>query len=327
MPNWGEVLNEINGLRVQAAAHANQAVDLVRKRYLKNFYKKTGRNVIAYYSGWLSKPQISEADIIDEDKNGFMMAVHQLPRGRGLDLFLHTPGGSIAATQSIVDYLRKMFGTDIRAIVPQMAMSAGTMIACSCEEILMAKHSNLGPIDPQLRRLAAYGVIQEFKRALKEIKDDAAYVPLWQPILSQYRPGFLSDCENAIKWSNDFVRRQLETVMFRNDPKKREKANRVVSSLTNFRKNASHDRHFHYEECLKMGLNVKLIEEKPFDDEFQDLVLTVHHCYMHALMNTPTFKMIENHQGVTYAKQQLVMQVPVMQQQMPPGPSSDNLSP
>jgi ClpP class serine protease len=70
---------------------------------------------------------------------------------KGLNLILHTPGGSISATESIVDYLHRMFQEDIIAIIPQIAMLAGTMIACSCRKILMAKHANLGPIDPHLR--------------------------------------------------------------------------------------------------------------------------------------------------------------------------------
>ena len=36
-----------------------------------------------------------------------------------------------------------------------MAMSGGTMIACSCKEILMGKHSSLGPVDPQIMGIAA----------------------------------------------------------------------------------------------------------------------------------------------------------------------------
>ena len=106
----------------------------------------TGRNVISYYSGWLSKGSVSLTDMNDEPKNGFMTTVHKLDRKRGLDLILHTPGGGIAATQSIVNYLHKMFGQDLRAIVPQIAMSAGTIIACCCKEIWMGAQSNLGPI-------------------------------------------------------------------------------------------------------------------------------------------------------------------------------------
>src|SRR5262249_3211711 len=148
---------------------------------------------------------IAQTEINDEDKNGFMMAVHKLDRTKGLDLILHTPGGDIAATESIVDYLRQMFGKDMRAIVPQIAMSAGTMLACSCKKILMTKHSNLGPIDPHLSNIPAQGVIDEFNRAYKEIYNDGnidgAKIAVWQPILSYYRPAFLAQCENAIKWS------------------------------------------------------------------------------------------------------------------------------
>ena len=42
------------------------------------------------------------------------------------------------------------------------------------------------------------------------------------------------------------------------------------------------------------------------DAEFQDLVLTVHHCYMHLLMNTACYKTIENHLGVGLFKNQTV---------------------
>ena len=114
-----------------------------------------------------------------------MTAVHQLDRSKGLDLILHTPGGETAATESLVDYLYSMFGTNIRAIVPQIALSAGTMIACACREILMGKHSSLGPIDPQFGNIPAHGIIEEFKRAHAEIKADPSKIPVWQPIIAK----------------------------------------------------------------------------------------------------------------------------------------------
>ena len=103
MPNWKDVLNNIQQYQASAQAAAITASDLVRRNYLAELHKLTGRNVIAYYSGWLSKPGIRLSDITDEDKNGFMMAVHRLDRKKGLDLFLHTPGGNIAATESLVE--------------------------------------------------------------------------------------------------------------------------------------------------------------------------------------------------------------------------------
>jgi hypothetical protein len=49
-----------------------------------------------------------------------------------------------------------------------------------------------------------------------------------------------------------------------------------------------------------MGLNIKRLES---DATMQDLVLTVHHCYMNVLMNSAAFKIIENQNGVALVKQ------------------------
>jgi hypothetical protein len=313
MPNWNDVLTEIHREiqehRTQALDHqglAHRALDTVRHKYLAGLHDHTGRNVIAYYSGFLSKPEL-RSDLNDEDKNGFMMAVHRMKRMRGLDLILHTPGGSIASTQSIVHYLHEMFDRDIRAIIPQIAMSAGTMIACSCREIVMGKHSNLGPIDPHFNGVPAYGVIDEFRRALREIKKDPAKIAVWQPIIGQYRPTFLGQCENAIAWSNQFVARQLQDVMFAGTTPAEKKnagqrARSIVRQLTDYRGNRTHNRHIHMQELEQMGLKVVRLEE---DEKLQDLVLTVHHCYMHALTNTPAFKIIENHLGAAMIKQSM----------------------
>jgi ClpP class serine protease len=312
MPDWGDVLKEINETAVgeiqQAQLHGQRAqgtLDTVRRKYLTSLAATTGRNVIAYYSGFLSKPDVAQSEITDEDKNGFMMAVHTIggDRALGLDLILHTPGGNIAATESIVDYLHQIFGNNIRAIVPQIAMSAGTMVACSCNEILMARHSNLGPIDPHLRGFPAYGVKEEFKRAIKEVTKDPSTIPIWQSILSRYGPTFLSQCENAIAWSKEFVERQLETVMFAGDANASSKAKLIVRKLADYKGNRTHARHIHFDELVAMGLKVRLIEE---DQALQDVVLTVHHCFMHTLMNTPAYKIIENHKGSAFVKQQAI---------------------
>lgn len=295
MPNWGDVLEEISIEQMRAA----QAFDTIRRKYLKKLSDKTGRNVIAYYSGWQSKPGISGTEIRDEDRDGFMRALHGLDYSRGLDLIIHTPGGGIAATQSIILYLKEKFGRDIRAIVPHTAMSAGTIMAISCKEILMAKHSSIGPIDPQIRGVPAQGVIAEFNRAFDEITTDPNKQLVWEPILRQYSPTFLGNCENAIAWSETFSREQLADNMFRGDNKIVQKINRVIKALTAYDEVKLHERQIGYEEARKIGLKIKLLER---NQSLQDLVLTVHHCFVHSLSNTSTFKIIENHRGAAFIK-------------------------
>ena len=177
----------------------------------------------------------------------------------------------------------------------------------------MGHQSNLGPIDPQLRGIPAHGVVQEFKRALKEVKKDASRIVIWQEIIGQYRPTFLGQCENAIKWSNDFVEQQLASGMFESLPDKKKKARAVTKALSNYPKNKSHDRHFDLEDCEKMGLNIKRLES---DSTMQDLVLTVHHCYMNVMMNSAAFKIIENQNGVALVKQAQQPPSPAVPRQM-----------
>jgi len=163
------------------------------------------------------------------------------------------------------------------------------------------KHANLGPIDPHLDGFPAYGVIQEFRRALRETKRDPSTIPIWQAVIGQYYPTYLSQCENAIKGSNRFVTSQLRRVMFQKDAHALRKAQTVVRRLTDYSGNKGHDRHIEFDECKTIGLKVRPIES---NQEFQDLVLTVHHSYMHSLMNTAAFKIIENQEGVAFIKQQ-----------------------
>jgi hypothetical protein len=246
----------------------------------------------------------------DIDKNGFMATIHGMDRSKGLDLLLHTPGGDVAAAESLVSYLRAMFGTDIRAIVPQLAMSAGTMIACACQQIIMGLHSSLGPIDPQLGRMAAHGVMEEFKTAAEEIRDDPAKVAVWQPIIAKYSPTLIGECQKAIKWSNDMVHEWLTTGMFAGTtkPGPKARANEVLKELGDHALTLSHARHIDYERAKEIGLNVAPLED---DNDLQDDVLTVHHLWMQTLADGPVVKLIENHSGVLFAQSLSVQQVQI----------------
>ena len=192
MPSWNEVLKEIDGI------DKDNPIDGVRRKYLSQLHKHTGRNVIAYYSAFLQHPGKMNSNITDDDKNGFMNCIHKMDCSKGLDLILHTPGGDIAATESLVSYLRAKFGNNIRAIIPQLAMSAGTMIACACNEIVMGKQSSLGPFDPQFGGIPAYGVLEEFEKAKNEIIANPKAATYWQFIIGKYHPTFIGQCEKAI---------------------------------------------------------------------------------------------------------------------------------
>jgi ATP-dependent protease ClpP protease subunit len=291
MPNWNEILNEITPLLAQGRG---DALDVTRRAYLKKVSDISQRNVIAYYSGFLSTPNIEGISLQDMDKNGFMTVINKLDRSKGLDLILHTPGGDLAAAESIVEYLHLMFGDDIRAIIPQMAMSAGTMIACGCKSIVMGKQSNIGPIDPQFRGIPASGVLEEFERAVAEIKKDPASIPLWQTIIGKYHPTFIGECEKAIKWSKDIVGQWLKSNMLEGDEKAEEKTKGIVDYLSDHSDRMSHARHIGIDECERIGLKIERLEKS---QDFQEAVLSTHHAYMITFSHSPAIKIIENQFG------------------------------
>ena len=208
----------------------------------------TNRNLICYISAWLqSSVNNPEFQINDNDMNGLMNAVSGIDdRSKGLDLVLHTPGGVVTATESIVNYLRKMFNMDIRVIVPHMAMSAGTMIACASKEIIMGKESSLGPIDPQYHNVPAQGVLKEFERAINETVSSPNRSLIWKEIISQYRPSFVGECDNVVKMSYDLVEGWLLGCMFKRYAKKQERVKKILDELASHDASKVHDRHYNF---------------------------------------------------------------------------------
>jgi Serine dehydrogenase proteinase len=292
MPAWNEILNETKA--------AGSTQDVIRRRHLKRLSSYTKRNVILYYSGWLQKPELLRQPVVslgisDADKNGFMSVIHKLDRSKGLDLVLHTPGGDMAATESLIDYLHQMFGNDIRAIIPQIAMSGGTIVALACNNIVMGKESSIGPIDPQFGTMAATALLQEFERIREDIKLDNNNALLWEPILRQIRPGFITDCVNTIKWSHTMAARFLKRNMLSGDPDADNKITRIIQHLTDSTTTMTHGRHIGLEEAKTIFGDY--VVELEGDQRLQDLVLTVHHASIITLQATPCYKMVENHMG------------------------------
>lgn len=294
MPNWHHVLDELTREQQLLVTQASGVLDTIRRKYLKQLSDRTGRNTIAYYSSFLSKPNVDGIDINDDDVNAFMTCIHEMQREKGLDLILHTPGGSVAATEGLVHYIRSIFGGDVRAVVPQLAMSAGTMLALSCKSVVLGKQSSLGPIDPHLHGIPADVIVTEFRRALREVVKDPKKAPVWAPILSRYTPSFLTQCEYAVQWSRAFVRDSLKENMLRKSQKKDELARNIVRALSSAAVNKAHNKHLHIERLRKLGIAVEALED---DQDLQDAVLTVHHCYIHTMTNTPCLKIVENQDG------------------------------
>jgi hypothetical protein len=308
MPTWGDILAEINSTAqlLQARGLAASQHDIVRRKYLNLATQTTGRPTILYASAWLTNsnapPQL--LSVTDEDVHGFIEAVHGLA-GPNLDLILHSPGGSGTAAEAIVKYLRTRFN-HIRVIVPHMAMSAATMIACAANEIAMGKHSFLGPIDPQvqlqtglgLRSVPAQTILDQFERALRDAADPVK-LRVWAPMLSQYGPDLLVACENAAKLSEELVSEWLRSYMFNGQPDAEPKAREIARWLSDHNLFKTHSRPIARDALLAKGLAITELEQNQNE---QDAFLSIYHAMAITFSSTAAVKIVENNLGRAFMK-------------------------
>ena len=226
--------------------------------------------------------------------NAFMENIHGLDKSRGLDLILHTPGGDLAATEQIIKYLKSCFHGDIRAVIPQMAMSAGSMIAVSCKSVIMGKQSSLGPFDPQLNGVPCQSALREFYKAVEDVSKNPASLGLWQAILSKLNPTFLTLCAQADELAEELTEKILEDKKIKPQIKQR-----IKNTFAKNEESKTHSRHFDRDKCKEAGLDVIDLEA---DNELQDIVLSIHHCCMILAEQTPVVKIVENNIGGCYIR-------------------------
>lgn len=331
MPTWGELLTEFSEIAVAQAREqppgapppAAGPADKLRRRYLERLHEYTGRAVIVYATAWYeSRPMNPQSVSVHlGDVRGFMEACSNVD-GRELDLILHSPGGNPDAAESIITYLREQFD-QIRAIVPLAAMSAATMMALACDDIVMGAHSQLGPVDPQVtvdtpegpRTSPAEAIKDQFEMAQSECAADPSRIAAWLPLLRSLGPGLLAQCETAQERTKEFVARQLAEHMLSGD--EGTTATDAAAWFADHGYFKSHGRQVTRSQAREQGVRVSELEDDP---ALQDLVLSVSHAIQLTFSNTPCAKLVENHHGRAW----LVMdgsapvQVVMGPQQQPP---------
>jgi ClpP class serine protease len=117
----------------------------------------------------LGFPIMRYIDVNDAEE--ILRAIHMTDDDVPLDLVLHTPGGLVLAALQIARAIRGHKGK-VTVFVPHYAMSGGTLIALAADEIVMCRHSVLGPIDPQLEQSPAASFLKVLEqKPIAEIDD------------------------------------------------------------------------------------------------------------------------------------------------------------
>lgn len=308
MPTWGQILAELKQTAARPERQGLPDHDGVRRKYLARLSEQTGRATIIYYTAFTeSREGIPPLDLQIHlgDVQAFMECMSGPLEGPSLDLMLHSPGGTAEATESIVSYLRTRFDY-IRAIVPVAAMSAATMLALSCNEILMGRHSQLGPIDPQFviqtpdgpRASPGQAILDQFEMAKEECKDPSN-LAAWMPILRSYLPGLLAQCHDQRAAGERMVSQWMAEYMFASESGAEQKAEEVAKWFADYQRFKSHGRPVRIEQLRELGVRVTALED---DQALQDAVLSAHHSTMHTFIGTPASKIVENNLGKSFIR-------------------------
>jgi ClpP class serine protease len=153
-----------------------------------------------------------------------------------IDLILHTPGGLVLASEQIAHALCR-HPARVTVFVPHYAMSGGTLLALSADEIVMDENAVLGPIDPQLGEYPAVSILKVVEQKSVDEVDDKTLI--------------LADvARKAIAQ----VRARARSILAEHLPE--ERAQELAQVLSEGR--WTHDYPFTVEEAQKLGLPVNI---------------------------------------------------------------------
>ncbi len=204
---------------------------------------------------FLGFPVMRYIDVHDSEE--VLRAIQMTGREVPLDIVLHTPGGLVLAALQIARAIKE-HPAKVTVHVPHFAMSGGTLIALAADEIVMCRHSVLGPIDPQLGQMPAASLVKVVKEKPVAEVDDRTLV--------------LADVgEKAIRQ----VRRAAEELLSGRLPEK--EAKRVARLLSEG--TWTHDYPITADEAKSLGLNV--------NTDMPDAVLELMALYPQPLQTQP----------------------------------------
>lgn len=193
-----------------------------------------------------------------------------------LIIILNTPGGSAEVTEKMVDITRKHY-EEVYFVVPDQAMSAGTVFCMSGDKIYMDYSSSLGPIDPQVwngkQWVPALGYLNKVDEMLE--KDRSGQLTKAEFLILQSQDlAMLSQCEQARELTITLLKKWLVEWKFKDwtthetnpdkigqavtKQEKEEKAEQIADFLGNNKKWHTHSRMISMETLSREPLRLKI---------------------------------------------------------------------
>lgn len=193
-------------------------------------------------------------------------------------IILDTGGGVVEIVERMVSVIRNFY-QEVFFLIPDHAMSAGTIFAMSGDRIYMSYFSILGPIDPQVQKNGNLVPALSYLNQYQRLSDKAGLGQLntaEYALLQKLDLGELYQFEQARSLSVDLLEKWLSQYKFKNwtqhtskggkvtKDEKRKRANEIGLALSNNERWRSHGREIN-RETLKNEIKLKIdaIEDNP----------------------------------------------------------------
>ena len=141
----------------------------------------------------------------------------QKPKPR-IAVILDTLGGTVEVVERLVQIIRHHY-CEVDFLIPDRAMSAGTVFVMAGDRIFMGYFSCLGPIDPQIEKdgeyVPALAYLNQYQRL--HAKAEAGQLNTAELVLlNKLDLGELDQFEQARQLSHDLLTQWLSTYKFKN---------------------------------------------------------------------------------------------------------------
>lgn len=195
--------------------NANDFIERALDERAKALMEVFSADVLALNSPLLYLLDAAVRDIVEH------MGPKRGRRRRGkLVIVLTTAGGYIEVVQRIVETLRYHYRM-VDFVIPDFALSAGTVLAMSGDAIHMNYFSRLGPIDPQVRsstgqQVSAMGYLIQWERLLEKARLGTLTAAEASLMMTRFDPGDLYQYEQARELSVELLKEWLVRYKFKN---------------------------------------------------------------------------------------------------------------
>lgn len=149
-------------------------------------------------------------------------SIEDIQRRRAkLLVILETNGGSIETAERIADVFRHHYPNEVNFLVPNFAMSAGTVLVMSGDNIHMDYYSILGPIDPQVRNrdgqfVPALGYLEKYDELIRRSNRGSLSAAELAFLIQKFDPAQIHRFEQARDHSVDLLKKWLVQYKFKN---------------------------------------------------------------------------------------------------------------